>query len=140
VVAVVSRHRPGATLEEYRGLVHTEPASAVVLGFSLLALAGLPPGVAGLWAKVVIIDSAVSGGAGWLALAVAVNTVIGLVYYLRWTVLMFSAAPDRKAVPTYDVPATSGIAIGLALAAGVVFSVLPQLAFGLAEANFGILG
>ena len=140
VVAVVSRHRPGATLEEYRGLVHTEPASAVVLAFALLALAGLPPGVAGLWAKVVIIDAAVSGAAGWLAVAVAVNTVIGLVYYLRWTVLMFSAAPDRRAIPTYDVPAASGIAIGLAMAAGVAFSVLPQLAFGLAAAGSGILG
>jgi NADH-quinone oxidoreductase subunit N len=140
VVAVVSRHRPGATLEEYRGLVHTEPVSAVVLAFALLALAGLPPGVAGLWAKVVIIDAAVSGGAGWLAVAVAMNTVIGLVYYLRWTVLMFSAIPDRRAIPTYDVPAASGLAIGLAMAAGVTFSVLPQLAFGLAEAGSGILG
>lgn len=140
VVAVVSRHRPGATLEEYRGLVHTEPVSAVVLAFALLALAGLPPGVAGLWAKVVIIDSAVSGGAGWLAVAVAINTVIGLVYYLRWTVLMFSAVPDRRAIPNYDVPAASGLAIGLAMAAGVTFSVLPQLAFGLAEAGSGILG
>lgn len=140
VVGVVSRHRPGATLEEYRGLVHTEPVSAVVLAFALLALAGLPPGVAGLWAKVVIIDAAVSGGAGWLAVAVAINTVIGLVYYLRWTVLMFSAVPDRRAIPTYDVPAGSGLAIGLAMAAGVTFSVLPQLAFGLAEAGSGILG
>jgi NADH:ubiquinone oxidoreductase subunit 2 (subunit N) len=63
-----------------------------------------------------------------------------LVYYLRWTVLMFSAAPDRRAIPTYDVPAASGMAIGLAMAAGVAFSVLPQLAFGLAAAGSGILG
>jgi hypothetical protein len=32
------------------------------------------------------------------------------------------------------------MAIGLAMAAGVTFSVLPQLAFGLAEAGSGILG
>jgi NADH-quinone oxidoreductase subunit N len=140
VVAVVSRHRPGATLEEYRGLVHTEPVSAVVLAFALLALAGLPPGVAGLWAKVVIIDSAVSGGAGWLAVAVAINTVIALVYYLRWTVLLFSSVTDRRAIPSYDVPATSGVAIGLAASAAVVFSVLPQFVLGLADASSGILG
>ena len=140
VVAVVYQRYPGATLEEFRGLVHTEPASAVVLGFSLLALAGLPPGVAGLWAKVVIVDAAVSSGAGWLAVAVAINTVIALVYYLRWTVLMFSSVPDRNAVLSYDVPPLSGIAIGLATAGGVVFSVLPQIVFGLAEASSGILG
>lgn len=135
VVAVVSRHSPASTLEEYRGLVHAEPVSAVVLGFALLALAGLPPGVAGLWAKVIIVDSAVSGGAGWLAIAVAVNTVIGLVYYLRWTVMLFSSVPDQRAVPTYEMSTTSGMAIGLAMAAGLVLSVLPQLVLGLAEAG-----
>ncbi len=135
VVAIVARHRPDATLDEYRGLVHTEPVSAVVLAFALIALAGLPPGVAGLWAKVIIIDAAVSGGAGWLALAVAINTVIGLVYYLRWTVMLFSAAPDRRAALSYDIPIASGMAVGLAMAAGVVLSVLPQLVLGLAEAS-----
>jgi len=140
VLAVVYQRYPGATLEEFRGLVHREPASAVVLGFSLLALAGLPPGVAGLWAKIVVLDAAVSSGAGWLAVAVAINTVIGLIYYLRWTVLMFSAVPDRRAVLSYDVPPLSGIAIGLATAGGIAFSVLPQIVFGLAEASSGIVG
>ena len=140
VVAIVSRHRPSGSIEDYRGLAYTEPASAAALGFGLLALAGLPPGVAGLWAKVVVIDSAVSGGAGWLAVAVAVNTVIALAYYLRWAALLFAApAPGRPAV-SYDVPAVSGMAVGLALAAGVVFSVLPQLVLGLADASSGLLG
>ena len=140
VVAVVSRHRPSGSIEDYRGLAYTEPASAAALGFGLLALAGLPPGVAGLWAKVVVIDSAVSGGAGWLAVAVAVNTVIALAYYLRWAALLFAAPlPGRPAV-SYDVPAVSGMAVGLALAAGVVFSVLPQFVLGLADASSGLLG
>jgi NADH-quinone oxidoreductase subunit N len=139
-VAIVSRHRPSGSIEDYRGLAYTEPASAAALGFGLLALAGLPPGVAGLWAKVVVIDSAVSGGAGWLAVAVAVNTVIALAYYLRWAALLFAApAPGRPAV-SYDVPAVSGMAVGLALAAGVAFSVLPQLVLGLADASSGLLG
>ena len=87
-----------------------------------------------------VIDSAVSGGAGWLAVAVAVNTVIALAYYLRWAALLFAApAPGRPAV-SYDVPAVSGMAVGLALAAGVVFSVLPQLVLGLADASSGLLG
>lgn len=139
VVAVVSRDRPGNSIEDYRGLAASEPASAIALGFALLALAGLPPGVAGLWAKVVVVDAAVSGGAGWLAVAVAVNTVIALVYYLRWTVVLFSAVPAKRAL-SFDVPVTSGLAVGLALAAGVAFSVLPQLVLGLAEASAGLLG
>jgi NADH-quinone oxidoreductase subunit N len=109
------------------------------LGFALVALAGLPPGVAGLWAKVVIVDAAVSGGAGWLAVAVAINTVIGLVYYLRWTVLLFSPRAATEPM-SYTIPPASGIAVGLALAAGVAFSVLPQLVLGLADASAGLFG
>ncbi|MGH8776605.1 MAG: NADH-quinone oxidoreductase subunit N [Jiangellaceae bacterium] len=140
VVVVVSRHRPSGLIDDYRGLAYTEPASAAALAFGLLALAGLPPGVAGLWAKVVVIDSAVSGGAGWLAVAVAVNTVIALAYYLRWAALLFAApVPGRQAV-SYDVPAPSGLAVGLVLAAGAAFSVLPQLVLGLAEVSAGLLG
>lgn len=140
VVAIVSRHRPAGLIEDYRGLAYTEPASALALGFGLLALAGLPPGVAGLWAKVVVIDSAVSGEAGWLAVAVAVNTVIGLAYYLRWTALLFARPVAGREAVSYDVPAASGIAVGLALAVGVAFSVLPQVVLGLADVSAGLLG
>jgi NADH-quinone oxidoreductase subunit N len=140
VVAIVSRHRPAGLLEDYRGLAYTEPASALALGFGLLALAGLPPGVAGLWAKVVVIDSAVSGGAGWLAVAVAVNTVIGLAYYLRWSALLFARPVAGRETVSFDVPAASGTAVGLALAVGIAFSVLPQVVLGLADVSAGLLG
>ena len=140
VVAIVTRNRPAGLIEDYRGLAYTEPASAAALAFGLLALAGLPPGVAGLWAKIVVIDSAVSGGATWLAVAVAVNTVIALAYYLRWTALLFAGRTPGQEAVSYDVPATSGIAVGVALAAGVAFSVLPQLVLGLADVSAGLLG
>ncbi len=140
VVAIVSRHRPAGAIDDYRGLAYTEPASAAALAFGLLALAGLPPGIAGLWAKVVVIDSAVSGGAGWLAVAVAVNTVIALAYYLRWAALLFAAPSPGHPAVSYEIPATSGMAVGFVLAAGVAFSVLPQLVLGLADASAGLLG
>jgi NADH-quinone oxidoreductase subunit N len=150
VVVVVSRSadvaggsaaggRPGRLIEDYRGLAWSEPATAVALAFGLIALAGLPPGIAGLWAKVVIVDAAVSGGAGWLAIAVAVNTVIGLVYYLRWTALLFTPARTREPL-RYDVPVTSGVAVGIALAAGVAFSVVPQIVLGLTGESIGLFG
>jgi hypothetical protein len=41
---------------------------------------------------------------------------------------------------SYDVPAASGIAVGLALAVGVAFSVLPQVVLGLADVSAGLLG
>jgi NADH-quinone oxidoreductase subunit N len=139
VVTVVSRNRPTGDLVDYRGLVRTEPVSALALGFALLCLAGLPPGVAGLWAKVVVLDAAVTGGAGWLAIAVVVNTVIGLAYYLRWTALLF-ATPRDAVPPSYDVPLASAVAVGLAVSAGVVLSVLPQPVLGLTSSWAVLLG
>ena len=81
-------------IEDFRGLARRSPLLAGALAVFLLGLAGLPPTLAGLVAKVVVLRSALLGGAGWLAVAVAVNTVIGLAYYLRLAAVAFSAA-DR---------------------------------------------
>jgi NADH-quinone oxidoreductase subunit N len=89
-VAIVSRRHPRGAIEDFRGLVRTSPVTAVLLAFFLTALAGLPPGVAGLFAKVVVLRAAVDGHVAWLAVIAAVNTVVGLAYYLRVAALLFA--------------------------------------------------
>ena len=66
------------------------------LGFFLLCLAGLPPGIIGLFAKVTVFSAAVDAGLGWLAVVMAVNVVIALYYYLQWTALLFRAPRGRS--------------------------------------------
>ncbi|MEN3360198.1 MAG: NADH-quinone oxidoreductase subunit [Mycobacteriales bacterium] len=136
---------PGANaIDGYRGLAARSPALAAALAFFLLGLAGLPPTLAGLVAKVVVVRAALLGGAGWLAVAVAINTVIGLAYYLR-----LAALPFRSADPVVPaelvgapepvvaggavaarVPAALVAAIGLAVLLVLVLGVLPQLVLG----------
>jgi NADH-quinone oxidoreductase subunit N len=99
----------GNAIERYRGLAARSPALAAALAFFLLGLAGLPPTLAGLVAKVVVVRAALLGTAGWLAVAVAINTVVGLAYYLRLAALPFRAAadatrPDRELVPAGHLP------------------------------------
>ncbi len=70
VVAVFARHhRDGErhTLEDYRGLGRREPVAAAVLAFGLACLAGLPPGIVGVVAKVIALRPVVD--AGWWLLA-----------------------------------------------------------------------
>ncbi|MBY8878108.1 NADH-quinone oxidoreductase subunit N [Actinacidiphila acidipaludis] len=101
VAALVTRTAPRGRLADYRGLYGRRPLAALALAFFLLCLAGLPPGVIGLFAKVAVFSSAVGAQHGWLAVIMAVNVVIALVYYLRWTALLFTrteAAPDQAAV------------------------------------------
>jgi len=101
VVAVVARDRPANRLLDYRGLIRTRPWAGAALAFFLACLAGLPPGLIGLFAKVVVFGSAVDGGVGWLAVVMAVNTVIALYYYLVWAAQIFAPAP----APAVAVPA-----------------------------------
>ncbi|SHK55257.1 NADH-quinone oxidoreductase subunit N [Actinacidiphila paucisporea] len=134
VVALVERTAPHSRLTDYRGLYAARPAAALALAFFLLCLAGLPPGVIGLFAKVAVFSSAVGAQHGWLAVIMAVNVVIALVYYLRWTALLFTAAPERAdavATPAGAVavrtPAGLALAVALTAVAGVALSGAPQL-------------
>ena len=122
VVAVVAR-RGGRTLDAYRGLARNNPVIAGALAFFLICLAGLPPGVMGLVAKVVVFKAAIGGAATWLAVIMAVNTVIGLYYYLAWTARLFAPARTKR------IPAgrSAGIAVAVSLAGAVVVSAAPEL-------------
>ena len=64
VVAHLSRTTRANRLEDYRGLYDAHPLTALALGFFLLCLAGLPPGVIGLFAKVAVFSTAVQTRAG----------------------------------------------------------------------------
>ncbi|TDC98183.1 NADH-quinone oxidoreductase subunit N [Nonomuraea deserti] len=130
VVMLVSKTTTRNELDDYRGLVFRRPAAGLALAFCLICLAGLPPGLAGLFAKVFVFRELVEGGSGWLALVMAVNTVIGLYYYAVWTARLFASAPEPGPVPEPAPRRTSPAtlpAIGIAVAVAVLFSVAPQL-------------
>ncbi|MGW4796035.1 NADH-quinone oxidoreductase subunit N [Nonomuraea sp. NPDC004297] len=127
VVMLVSRTTARNELDDYRGLALRRPAAGVTLAFCLVCLAGLPPGLAGLFAKVFVFRELVGGGAGWLAVVMAVNTVIGLYYYAVWTGRLFAPVGGEASPATYRPPVTAWLAVGVALAAAVLFSIAPQL-------------
>lgn len=133
VAALVARTHPLNRITDYRGLYATRPLEALALGFFLLCLAGLPPGIIGLFAKVTVFSAAVDAGLGWLAVVMAANVVIALYYYLQWAAVLFRAPegePSRHAVP---LPVT--VAIVLTTVIGIVLSGVPQLALRFATGN-----
>lgn len=127
VVALVARTRPAGRLTDHRALYATHPAHALALGFFLLCLAGLPPGVVGLFAKVAVFSAAVEAGLGWLAVVMALNVVVALVYYLRWTALLFRPAAEGATALPRAVPRPLTAAVALAALIGVALSGAPQL-------------
>ncbi|MGW2782949.1 NADH-quinone oxidoreductase subunit N [Streptomyces populi] len=131
VAALVARRSPLNRISDYRGLYAESPLSALVLGFFLLCLAGLPPGVIGLFAKVTVFSAAVDAGLGWLAVVMAVNVVIALFYYLQWTALLFRSPEGEPG--THRAPAPLTAAIVLTAVLGLVLSGAPQLILRFSE-------
>jgi NADH-quinone oxidoreductase subunit N len=81
---VVARERETAhadTIEAVRGLGHERPLLAWPLTLSMLGLAGLPA-TAGFIGKLYLIEALVEGDYTWLAVFIAVGTMISLAYYL----------------------------------------------------------
>lgn len=148
VVAALVQTRGAASardLTSYRGIVHDHPVLAASLGLALLSLAGLPPGVLGLVAKVTALRPVVADELWLLAVIAAVNAVLGVAVYLRWLRVLFSSsdaetdvspavgavgATPMSAVAARVHPATL-VAVGAAAVALVLTSVSPQLVLGL---------
>ena len=132
VVVVLARHHPAAEehcLDAYRGLVRREPVATAVLAFALACLAGLPPGVVGLVAKVVAVRPLVGASMWPLAVMAALNVALGVFYYLRWGALLFAPAAGRAI--TWRVRPFEGLALGASVASCVALSVWPQAIAGL---------
>jgi NADH-quinone oxidoreductase subunit N len=142
--AVVALREPGAhggDVRAYRGVGRRQPWLAAALVLALTGLAGLPPGLAGLFAKVTVVDALIDGGWGWLAAVVALNAVIGLAYYARVAANLYSGPPrpgrqvvdpDLLEAATHPrLPVARPVAAALigAAAAAVVLGFAPQLLF-----------
>ncbi|WFF07194.1 proton-conducting transporter membrane subunit [Micromonospora sp. WMMD1076] len=129
VVALRPADGDGGTLADLRGAARRHPWVGGALALALIGLAGLPPGLAGLFAKVTVVRALLAGHAGWLALVVALNAVIGLAYYLRVTASLY-ATPTGA--PTVRPARTVVLALGVATAAAVVIGFAPQLVLDVA--------
>ncbi len=151
VAALVARTKPLNRISDYRGLYAERPAVALAMAFFLLCLAGLPPGIIGLFAKVAVFGSAVDAGLGWLAVVMAVNVVIALYYYLRWTAVLFRApegaeeAAEEAVGEAVGKPAAAraagtpwpvAAAITVTAAVSLVLSGAPQLVLRFAAGSF----
>jgi NADH-quinone oxidoreductase subunit N len=141
---VIAREREtayGDDIRSLRGLGAERPALAWPLTISMLGLAGLPA-TAGFIGKLYLIEALVEGDYTWLAVFIAIGTMISLAYYLRVVAAMWMRP---AAEPLGASPAIAGAApeadpidpeagrrlylVGpalLAAAATVFFGIIPQ--------------
>jgi NADH-quinone oxidoreductase subunit N len=115
-------------IEDYAGLGQRQPFTAAALSLFLLSLLGLPI-TAGFLGKFYIFKAALDSGLIWLAILMAVNSVIGAYYYLRVIVVMYMREP-QQAVSAIRVPVPVATVLLLAAAATVYLGLFPNRVMG----------
>jgi NADH-quinone oxidoreductase subunit N len=104
VVTIRERETPfGDEIGAVEGLGRERPALGLALTVSMLALAGLP-GTAGFIGKLFLIEAAVDGDYTWLAVMIAVGTMISLVYYLGVVAAIWMRPAPAGADPRPGTP------------------------------------
>ncbi|MBX7109980.1 MAG: NADH-quinone oxidoreductase subunit N [Chitinophagales bacterium] len=88
VVTLIASKTGKESVEDYRGLYHSNPWPALVLTLSLFSLAGIPP-TAGFFGKFFLLMAGAGKGNYLLITIAALNMVVSLYYYLRIVKAMF---------------------------------------------------
>ncbi|MFI5492501.1 NADH-quinone oxidoreductase subunit N [Actinoplanes sp. NPDC051859] len=110
LVALRGPGSDGGDLEDYRGAGRRHRWLGAALVLALAGLAGLPPGLAGLFAKVAVVESLITSGYGWLAGVVALNAVIALAYYVRVGALLYATPALTSAAAAASSSAAPAVA------------------------------
>ena len=116
--------------EDFAGLGTRQPFAAAMMALFLLSLLGLPI-TAGFFGKLYIFKAALKSNLLWLAILMAVNSVIGAYYYLKVIIVMYMR--EYKGTQPAD-------ASGLSATAAMVVTVAALITLYLGLAPNRILG
>jgi NADH-quinone oxidoreductase subunit N len=107
-------------LDSFKGLFRRRPYAALMIGISMLSLAGIPP-FPGFIAKFLIFRNVIAAGYTTYAVLGLVGSYLGIYFYLRVIQFMFMSA---------DEPAQAAGTVRIALAASVL-TLVPIALFAL---------
>lgn len=120
------------TMDDFAGLATRQPVVAAAMSLFLLSLLGLPI-TAGFFGKFYVFKAAVNSNLIWLAVLMAINSVIGAYYYLRVIVVMYMR--EYKGNLPADAPTqlsfTSAMVVAVATLATLYLGLLPNHVLGL---------
>jgi NADH-quinone oxidoreductase subunit N len=115
------------TLDDYAGLAQRQPVAAAALSLYLLSLLGLPV-TAGFFGKFYIFKAAVNSHLIWLAVLMAINSIIGAYYYLRVIVVMYMREGSAEAMAAAPVrfPVAVNVVLAVTAIGTVYFGLFPN--------------
>ncbi len=132
VASVVAKESSSESLDEFAGLGQRNIFLAVAMGCFLLSLFGMPL-TGGFWGKVRFGFQMWNEGMWWLVVALIINTVFSLYFYLKPIIIMVWKQPTSSRVLSV-APAMYGV-IGIALLGVFATGILPDPATAWAKNN-----
>lgn len=114
-------------LDDYAGLGERQPWVAAIFSLFLLSLLGLPV-TAGFLGKFYIFKAAVDSHLIWLAVLMAINSVIGAYYYIRVIVVMYMREPIAEIAATVPArfPLSVNVVLFITATSAVYFGLFPS--------------
>lgn len=129
VICQMSRNGENILLDDLSGLHKRNPLAAFILAVSMFGLAGIPP-FAGFIGKFLLMNEALKGGFLVLVVIAAINTAIGIYYYLTVVRVSCFTLPGHRTAFRFDrgIAAFGLILVVLVTLIGVVPAKLIQAA------------
>jgi NADH-quinone oxidoreductase subunit N len=95
VAGIISAETGKENIDDYKGLIKTNPFLSWMMALALFSLAGVPP-TAGFFGKLFLISAGAAKGSYAFIIIAALNMIISLYYYLRVIRAMFM---DKSETP-----------------------------------------
>lgn len=117
VAGIISAATSKEKIDDYKGLIKTNPFLSWILALALFSLAGVPP-TAGFFGKLFLISAGAAKGSYAFVIIAALNMIISLYYYLRVVRAMFM---DKNETPIEKLSVNVYAKLGLIICgAGIV--------------------
>lgn len=129
VITVLSgKDRDADTMDDFQGLFFTHPWLTAVFTVMLLSLAGIPM-TAGFIGKFYIVTAGVKDGLLVLVIALVLTSGIGLFYYLRVIIVMYSRPFEKALGHEFPHPMAASGTLALAILTGFLLwmGILPAV-------------
>lgn len=109
-------------LSDFQGLFRKSPLLAASMTMALLSLAGIPP-LTGFFGKYLLLTQAIGSGHLVLALVAIFTSLIGVYYYFKVIIAMYSTAGDDQII---TISAAQKVLLFILMALVVALGVFPD--------------
>jgi NADH-quinone oxidoreductase subunit N len=139
VSLLATADRDADQMSDYAGLFWKRPMIALMFSASILSLAGIPL-TAGFVGKFYLVSAGVGSALWALVIILVINSAIGLYYYLRVIVAMFTQSASSAELDRHKINWASGSTIGVLSALLVWLGVYPSPTLHLIRSTMVFLG